>query len=180
MTTKARFAVTVLVFAIVGVMLDPHTPLGTAIWGPMPEDGPAPSGPAMALFLGVLLVQAAAFGVGAGLLLFGFPAILRLLRDRARARGVHLALVWSLMSWVPHAAMHETAGPDLGKLLATEYIFHVTLILGAAGIAWSLVRGAQAHPDEPAPARAVAPFTVVAGPGAKPPLRQVRSELSRR
>lgn len=168
MQTKTKVAGTVLVFAIVGFMLNPGTPVGEALWGPMAETGgPGPTAAQFALLMGVTLVQALAFGAGLAFLLFGFGAIRRIFATEGQARAAQLSIAWSLASWVPHSALHMTAGADLGKLVAIEVLFHVTLILAAAALGWTLVRAAQWTPPRSAAGtvpRASAMLTVVRRP----------------
>ncbi|MBI4394082.1 MAG: hypothetical protein HY556_09860 [Euryarchaeota archaeon] len=137
MKQETRFAVVTLVFAIVGLAVGPNTPIGEAIWGSAAEEaGAGPTGNELAFLIGVSIVQAIAFGFGVAFLAFGAGVVRQLGGSPGLATAAHLAISWSLISWVPHSAMHMTTGPDMSKLILTEYVFHVTLILGGAVLAW--------------------------------------------
>lgn len=178
MNLKTKVVATVLVFTIVGFLLNPQTPLGSAVFGPVaqePGEGPPPAWAIPAL-IGVGLVQSIAFGAGFAFLFFGRRFLARLGGPQGLATASWLAVSWSLVSWVPHSAMHMTAGNDLGKLVVVEYLFHITLILGGALLALYLVRAAEARtvqasrfPVPVAQALAVQPAAVVVkrviGPG---------------
>lgn len=161
MQATTKFRVTALVFAIVGFLLAPQTPLGVAIWGPMAEEGPAPTGAQLGLLMGVGIVQSIAFGLGIAVLAWGLPAFQRLFAGRARV--AQLAVAWSLASWVPHGALHMTTGASLDKLIAIEYVFHVTLVLAGAALAYAVWKTAteQVQAQPAAVPRATATLTVV-------------------
>lgn len=148
MSTQAKVIGTVLVFAIVGFLLNPQTPLGAAVFGAPAEEAPGDAPPpawAVLALVGVGLVQALGFGAGFAFLLWGRPFLARLGAPAGLTTAAHATVVWSLVSWVPHTAMHMTAGPDLGKLVVAEVLFHVTLVLGAAVLALFLVRAGEAR-----------------------------------
>jgi hypothetical protein len=149
MQATTKFRVTVLVFAIVGFMLAPQTPLGAVIWGPAVAEGAPPTGTQLGLLLGVEVVQSVAFGLGIAVLTWGLPAFERLFAGRARI--TQLAVAWGLASWVPHGALHMTAGANLDKLIVIEYAFHVTLVLAGAALAYAVWRTAEERAS-PAPA----------------------------
>lgn len=144
MSTKTKVIATLVVFALVGLMLNPNAPLGAAIFGTPPESDHGPTGGQIAALMVVALVESLAFGLGFAFLLFGLPAVRRAVPHAGPARAVWLATTWALVSWVPHTALHQTVGEDFAKLVAIEYAFHVTLVLGAAAIAWALVTRARA------------------------------------
>jgi hypothetical protein len=113
--------------------------LGQVIWPPDPAS-PTPSGGQLPFFILLSVFEAAAFGLGISFLLFGFPAILRLARSsRLRAWAMYLSVGWFLVSWWPHDNLHLHNGMDLQGLLYIEYGFHVTLILAALVLAFSLL-----------------------------------------
>lgn len=121
--------------------------MGSAVFGAPAEETGEGAPPALAIpaLIGVGLVQAVAFGAGFAFLFFGRPFLAPLGGPKGLATASWLAVSWSLISWVPHSAMHMTAGSDLGKLVFVEYLFHVTLIAGAALLALYLVRAAGAR-----------------------------------
>jgi len=88
----------------------------------------------------VSVFETLAFGLGITFLLFGFPALLRLARgSRLRAWAMYLSVGWFLVSWWPHDNLHLHNGLDLQQLLYIEYGFHVTLIIAAIVLAYSLL-----------------------------------------
>lgn len=145
MKTSLKLVVTVLAFAFLGMLLGPHAPLGAALWGAPPEGGAEPSEGQVAALMIVALVEAVGFGIGGAILLFGRGPLRALGAGAAQTTLAWLVLVWALMSWVPHSALHQTAGEDFAKLVGIEYAFHVTLILGASYLAWFLVGAARAR-----------------------------------
>lgn len=152
---RTKVILVAIAFAIVGFLLNPNAPLGGMLFGAPPEgSGPSPSGAQIAALMVVALVESIAFGVGVALLAFGLPRARRLIPRAGLATAAWIAVVWLLVSWVPHTAMHQTAGRDFAKLVAIEYAFHVTLVAGGAILAWALTTGAreEAHAGE---ARAV-------------------------
>jgi hypothetical protein len=165
MSTKAKIGWTVLAFTIAGFLLNPNTPLGAAVWGHAEGDGSiAPTPMQLALLMGVVFVQSLGFGIGGAFLLYGFATARRLFPRGNQARIAHLAVSWGLLSWVPHSALHETAGANFDKLVAIEYSFHVTLVLAAAALAWLMMRAAGTFAPaigERAPASPQARATVV-------------------
>lgn len=156
MPSKTVVIATVAAFTLLGLLLTPHAPLGSVLWGPMPEGGAQPTGGQIGALMLVALIECVAFGLGAAFLLFGFPTVRRLVPRAGLARAAWLAIGWSLVSWVPHTALHQTAGDDFAKLVGIEYAFHVTLVLGAAAVAWALVATARGH-EKTRPAGRAAP-----------------------
>jgi hypothetical protein len=133
MKTWIKVALVTALFAV------PAMALGQVIWPPDPAN-PTPSGGQLPFFILLSVFEAAAFGLGISFLLFGFPAILRLARgSRLRAWAMYLSVGWFLVSWWPHDNLHLHNGMDLQGLLYIEYGFHVTLILAALVLAFSLL-----------------------------------------
>ncbi len=52
---------------------------------------------------------------------------------------MYLSVGWFLVSWWPHDNLHIHNGMDLQGLLYIEYGFHVTLIVAALVLAFSLL-----------------------------------------
>jgi hypothetical protein len=125
-----------LVTALIAV---PAMALGQVIWPPAPGS-PEPSAGQLPFFIFLSVFEAVAFGLGISFLLFGFPALLRLARgSRLRAWAMYLSVGWFLVSWWPHDNLHLHNGLDLQHLLYIEYGFHVTLIIAAVVLAYSLL-----------------------------------------
>ncbi|HET6405014.1 MAG TPA: hypothetical protein VFH78_10230 [Candidatus Thermoplasmatota archaeon] len=131
---------TIVLGTLVGFMLNPHAPLGAALFGAPPAGDHEPTGGQVGALMAVALVEAIAFGLGLAFLVFGYAAMARRLGSDGSTRLAHLAVVWGLMSWVPHTAMHQTNGDNIARLIVIEYAFHVTLVLAAAALAWAFVR----------------------------------------
>lgn len=122
---------------IAAFLASPNAPLG-GFWG-MQAGMHAPEGIQRGLFMLLAAIQSLAFGGGFAFLLFGKEAVRKFLpANDSLSLAVHLAISWSLLSWWLHSNLHQTHNPDnIGGLLAIEYGFHVTLILGAAVIAYA-------------------------------------------
>ncbi len=133
MKTWVKVALVTALFAV------PAMALGQLIWPPDPGN-PEPSAGQMPFFILLSVFEAVAFGLGISFLLFGFPALLRLARgSRLRAWAMYLSVGWFLVSWWPHDNLHLHTGLDLQGLLYIEYGFHVTLIIAAVVLAYSLL-----------------------------------------
>ena len=132
------FAVT-LALGIAAFLTSPNAPLG-GFWGAQ-VDGYTPEGIQRALFMLLTVIQSLAFGFGVVFLLFGRQSVNSFLpADKGLSLAVYLAISWSLLSWWPHSNLHQTHNPDnLSGLLAIEYGFHVTLILGGIIIAYFIL-----------------------------------------
>ena len=133
MKTWIKVALVTALFAV------PAMALGQVIWPPAPGS-PEPSDGQLPFFIFLSVFEAVAFGLGISFLLFGFPALLRLARgSRLRAWAMYLSVGWFLVSWWPHDNLHLHNGMDLQHLLYIEYGFHVTLIIAAVVLAYSLL-----------------------------------------
>jgi hypothetical protein len=133
MKTWIKVALVTALFAV------PTMVLGQIIWPPDPGS-PEPSAGQLPFFIFLSVFEAAAFGLGISFLLFSFPALLRLARgSRLRAWAMYLSIGWFLVSWWPHDNLHIHNGDDLQGLLYIEYGFHVTLIIAALVLAFSLL-----------------------------------------
>ena len=117
----------------------PAMALGQVIWPPDPGS-PEPSAGQLPFFIFLSVFETLAFGLGISFLLFGFPALLRLARgSRLRAWAMYLSVGWFLVSWWPHDNLHGHIGMDMQGLLYIEFGFHVTLIIAAVVLAYSLL-----------------------------------------
>ncbi len=132
-TSWVKVALVTAVFAV------PAMALGQVIWPPDPGS-PEPSGGQLPFFIFLSVFEAAAFGLGISFLLFSFPPLLRVAGgSRLRAWAMYLSVGWFLVSWWPHDNLHIHNGMDMQGLLYIEYGFHVTLIIAAAVLAFSLL-----------------------------------------
>lgn len=136
MVNRTKFIAVAAVAAIVGFLMQSNSPLGAMLWPPH-EGESEPTGAVLGGLIAMGLVEAVAFGAGVAFLVFGWPRV----RDtpgvpRGLAMAAFLAVGWGLVSWVPHTAMHISNAPeDFARLVAIEYIFHFTLVIGAAIVA---------------------------------------------
>jgi hypothetical protein len=130
-----------LVVLLVGI---PTIPLGQLLWQVAPDAmnmGPEPSGMQVVFLIGVSIFEGLGFGLGVAFLVFGYPLVQRLAQgSRTLAIAAQLSITWWLVSWWPHDNLHRTMGSDYNSLIAVEYAFHVTLLLGAAVVAYAFVR----------------------------------------
>ncbi len=128
-----------LALGIASFLMSPNAPLG-GFWE-VQADGHAPEGMQRVFFMLLTAIQSLAFGFGFAFLLFGWKAVRSFLPvEGGLSLAVYLAIVWSLLSWWPHTNLHQTHNPDnISGLLAIEYGFHVTLILGGAIIAYFIL-----------------------------------------
>jgi hypothetical protein len=62
-------------------------------------------------------------------------------------RLAHFSIAWLVFSWWPEDSLHLHVGYNLGRLLAIEYAFHITLMIArviVADFCLMLVRQASA------------------------------------
>lgn len=110
--------------------------LGPVIWPPAEGEGP---GPLLGLFIAVSAIESIAFGLGVSFLFLGWPWVKCVAQEsKTVARILYVSIAWSLVSWWPHDNMHiSNAHDNWARLALIEYMFHVTLVLAAMGMAWS-------------------------------------------
>ena len=96
---------------------------------------PSPTGQLFALFVGVAIVEALAFGVGGAFLVFGRPMLSQASSNPRGAKTVHVSIAWLLMNWWPHDNLHRANGMDMIGLVKIEWAFHVTLIIATFFVA---------------------------------------------
>ncbi|WP_082310354.1 AMP-binding enzyme [Nonomuraea sp. SBT364] len=126
MPRGAAMAVTALAAACAAFLL-------TDVLWPYSTDLSAVPQPWAALFTVLYLCECAAFGLGAGFLLFG-RGIMMWLRRSARVSGwAHVAIVWLLVAWWPQDNFYRLAAKtDWPQQAALVYGFNVTLMIAAA------------------------------------------------
>jgi hypothetical protein len=135
-----KWLVATLVLGILTFITSPSAPLGH-FWGLHNIESPTPSGVQMPLLLILNAIQSLAFGFGVAFLLFGWAYVKAIVpTNHGLAFALHLAISWSLISWWPHSSFHQSlkAG-NISGLLAIEYGFHVTVILGAVLVAYAFL-----------------------------------------
>lgn len=150
MKTWTKMLIVTVVLGIIAV------PLGQILWpAPSGEMGSI-SGMEMALFILFSLYEGLALGFGVAFLIFGMPLVRRAnLGSQALTWGSFLSIVWMLVSWWPHDGLHR-AGLSMQALLAVEYGFHLTLMIGSVILAIAFMRVARNAAAAAAPEQAAA------------------------
>jgi len=144
--TPAAIAVVTLAVAVPAFALTP------VLFPPSPHMSPAVTQVPFFVLLGG--INAMALGLGVAFLMFGLPAIRRLVPSTSgRAVAVYLAIAWLLMSWYPHGGLHASNGMDAGPLLWIEYGFHLPLIVAPLVLIWALT-DARSRPRSTQPSDA--------------------------
>lgn len=127
---------TPLIFAlgtIAGMLFSPVGPIGSLLYPANPDSPMHPEGIQKVVLGAGVLVQAMGVGVAA-VLLSRAPRVLAGLEQltngrRALARAAFVALVWALVSWIPHIATHQhMALDDVWGLAITEWLFHASVV----------------------------------------------------
>ena len=76
--------------------------------------------------------------------LLAWPTVKRLVApSTGRAAVIYLSTGWFLTNWWLHDNLHAVTGLGPRGLLLTEYLFHVTLIIVAAALAYMLATAAK-------------------------------------
>ena len=77
-------------------------------------------------------------------ILFAWPTVKRLVApSTGRAAVIYVSTAWFLTNWWLHDNLHAVTGLVPGGLLVTEYVFHVTLIVVGAALAYTLATAAK-------------------------------------
>jgi len=145
-STRARqnwikwLAVT-FVIGVIAFVASPNGPLG-GFWRPSP-DFPQPTSAQLPLFILLNAAEALAFGLGIAFLIFGYPLMQAIAPASKRLTlWAFLSIACLLVNWWPHDSLHVANGVNMGGLLVIEYVFHITLIVAGAILAyffWVLV-----------------------------------------
>jgi hypothetical protein len=105
----------------------------TGVFWPGSTDLTGVPQPWATLFVGLYVIEVAAFAVGVGFLLFGRQPMIRQGRSPALTTLAHLAIVWLLVSWWPQDNSYRLAAKnDWPQQAALVYTFNVTLMVAAA------------------------------------------------
>ena len=123
-----------LVTLLIGTLVFVLTPL----W-PVPPAAPQPPSSLFPLFVVLMLVESASFGLGVAFVVFGRSLFDRMGRSPRLTTAAYLAVAWLLVNWWPHDNLHRVAGGDWSGLVLIEYGFHVPLMLSGAVLAWFFV-----------------------------------------
>ncbi|MGI9599007.1 MAG: hypothetical protein ACR2QK_22780 [Acidimicrobiales bacterium] len=132
MDGKKKWVAVIVAGTILAILLGANGPLG-GFWGV--ETGETdPEGGILAGLILASIVESIAFGVGLAWIAFGRGLVKHVSRPLAMA--TYVAVAWSLVSWAPHTAFHQSlAAENWGGLLAVEWGFHITLVIGAFVVA---------------------------------------------
>lgn len=146
MKTWLKVLFVALPAAVVGALFQSNGPIGNKIWPPAPGAVPAPDQLAWLIPIGI--VEAIAFGLGVAFLVFGWPYV----RDapgvsKRLAAATYAAIAFGFVNWVPHIAMHTAGGMDFDRLIVTDIVWHIPLIIAAGITATFFVRVLGAHRD---------------------------------
>lgn len=124
-----------LVLAVIAFLASPNGPLG-GFWRPSPEF-PQPTDAQLPLFVLLNVAEVLAFGLGIAFLLFGYPVMQTIAPASKRLTFLaFLSIAWLLFNWWPHDSLHVANGMNLNGLLVIEYVFHVTLMVAGAILAY--------------------------------------------
>ena len=121
-----RFIVALTVGLAIPVFVLSHV-----IW-PDPPGTAAPPPGLLPLLMVPAIFEALAFGAGVAFLIGAGRALVRHQADRLSV-AAYVSAAWALVSWWPHSNMHR-ANTTLEGLVLIDWMFHLTLIVGAAVI----------------------------------------------
>lgn len=138
MHLRTKFIIAMLVTTVLGVVLAPATPTGSAVWGGMPEGGPQPSGGQIALMMVYTAFAAAAMGFGIAFWAFAYPWTQRMFP--VMTLPAHIAIGFVPASFWIHDSLHMVNGENVNGLLALEYGFHLPTILSGVILAIATIR----------------------------------------
>ncbi len=118
--------------------------LGAKIWPPLLGDA-QPTNGQMASLIALAAINALSFGLGIAFLLLGWGWVQKLPGlSKTWIVALYLSVAWTLLNWWPHVSLHGHIGEDLDGLIAIDWGFHTTAILGGLIIIWSLHKIARA------------------------------------
>lgn len=145
---RGKWLIATLMTAVIAFLASPSGPLGS-FWRPS-SDVPLPTGAQLLLFLLLNVAEVLAFGMGVSFLIFGYPAVQRVLpRSKGLAFAAYLSVAWLLANWWPHDSLHIANGTNIGGLLAIEYAFHVTLIVAGVVLVYFFLALARQQTSPP-------------------------------
>ncbi len=127
MGNKGKWLAVIVAGTFAAMLLGANGPLG-GFWGVETSETDPSSGVVAGLILAAVF-EAVAFGVGLAWIAFGWSLV--------KGRGglgvaTFVAVAWALVSWAPHTSFHQSLGEgNWGGLLAVEWGFHITLVVGA-------------------------------------------------
>ena len=116
--------------------------LSGTIW-PDVAGAASPTPNQLPFFIFLSMLESVAFGLGIAFLVWGWRVVSNASQHKKSALSAYASIAWLLISWWPHDNMHRVNGEDMAGLLRIEYMFHFTLIVAAALVAWHFVRSAR-------------------------------------
>lgn len=138
MHLRTKFILAMLVSTVVGLLLAPATPTGTAVWGGMPEGGPEPTGGQIGLMMVYTAFAAAAMGFGIAFWAFAYPWTQRVFPFLTVPAHIAIGFIPGTF-WI-HDSLHMINGENINGLLALEYVFHLPTILAGVVLALATIR----------------------------------------
>ena len=130
-----KWVAVTLVVGVIAFVASPNGPLG-GFWRPSP-DFPQPTSAQLPLFILLNVAEVLAFGLGIAFLIFGYPLMRAVAPASKRLTSwAFLSIAWLLVNWWPHDSLHVANGMNMGGLLVIEYVFHITLIIAGAILAY--------------------------------------------
>ena len=141
MSRTSKVVSVTLLLAIAAFLFGSHGPLGRTLWPAPVSLASPPTAMQEKLFMLLDVVEALAFGLGLAFVSFAWPAVKRVVPSTGCAAIMYVSTAWFLANWWIHDNFHMVVGFNPGGLLAIEYAFHVTLMVAAAALAYSLTIG---------------------------------------
>ena len=141
---KGKVTLVTSLVAVAALIFASHGPLGQTLWpAPVPLAAP-PTALEAKLFMLLDVFDALALGVGVAFMLFAWPTVKGLVApSTGRAAVIYVSTAWFLTNWWLHDNLHAVTGLGPGGLLVTEYVFHVTLIIVGAALAYTFATAAK-------------------------------------
>ena len=113
------------------------------IWPPNAH-GATPTALQIPLLIVLSALDALSLGLGVAFISYGLPLIRRITgASRIRTWVCFIATTWLLISWWPHDHMHKHNGMELNGLIMIDYLFHGSMMVAGAILAYSLAQALQ-------------------------------------
>jgi hypothetical protein len=119
--------------------------LSRIIW-PDPPGAAVPPAGLLPLLIVPAVFESLAFGAGVAFLVVAGRALMRTGRPDRLVIAAYASAGWALVSWTPHSNMHRVNTTFEGLVLI-DWVFHLTLIVGAAIVGLYLYRTVSHAPS---------------------------------
>jgi len=117
---------------------------GRFFWPPH-STVPQPTDAQVPFLIGLSVAEAIALGIGVVFLLSGWQFVQRITALPPWVRWAsYLSVAWLLVSWWPHDNLHIHHALDMWPLITLEYVFHVSLMVAGAILAYAFYRLSRA------------------------------------